>query len=148
LSFQNFKFSPLSTMKNLIIIIASSCIIYACNSNSGRNLEKRQNAELTNVHWNDTIINLGTINHGEPYHFSFNCTNIGKVPLIFQKMESTCGCTVIERYIRTPILPSKQDSVTGTFKLLEPSPNVERKIYIMANTKQEFYILRIKANVI
>jgi hypothetical protein len=68
--------------------------------------------------------------------------------LIFKKIESTCGCTVVDKEINTPIMPNKGDSILAHFKMNEANGSVVRKIYILANTKREFYILRIKANVI
>lgn len=131
----------------LIIILISSCNINetVVDENNSQKVEK---TNLTELVWKDTIIDLGTIKKGITYPISFHVKNIGKSPLLFEKIESTCGCTVLDTKEMKPILPMGVDSIQGHFKLNETYGIVQRKIYILANTKKNFYVLRVKANMV
>lgn len=113
---------------------------------SNRNNLRNPKQNLARINWRDSVINLGTIKVSKSYPLVYYFTNTGSEPLLFEKIESTCGCTVIDRKINNPILPNHSDSIIGHFKL-NATGIVERKIYILANTHQNFHILRVKANV-
>lgn len=131
----------------LIIIFISSC--QNNETEIGKtDFQKVGKIDLTELIWKDTVIDLGTIKKGGTHPISFHVKNIGNSPLLFEKIESTCGCTVVDTKEMKPILPLQADSIQGHFKLNETNGNVLRKIYILANTKKNFYVLRIKANVV
>lgn len=134
-----------------LTLYLSICLVFiSCqNSNTTEDLaidKGRQN--LTILEWRDSVVNLGTVRKNLNYPIVFYVKNIGENPLLFTKIESTCGCTVLEKIVNSPILPSKNDSIVGHFKLNDAAGFIERKVYILANTQQQFYVLRIKANVI
>jgi len=106
------------------------------------------NKKLTQIIWRDTIIDLGTVQAGKAIPLTFYLKNTGDQPLLLEKVESTCGCTVIQNDNRHPIVPGATDSIMAQFKMAVARGIVLRKIYVLANTKQAFYVLNIKANVI
>jgi len=133
-------------MKRIILYI--ELLLAACNTTPKNDKSgTATTGEITSIRWRDTVIDLGTVQHDKEYPVVFHCKNIGNVPLLFQKMESTCGCTVIDKKINVPLLPSQEGSIVGHFKMEDMNTYVERKIYVLANTKQQFHILRIKAYV-
>lgn len=136
-------------LQSLIII----SVIFLCSSCSDNQPTKKEQVQdkaqsLTELQWRDSVLDLGTIKAAKSYPIVFYVKNIGNTPLIFEKIESTCGCTVVDQKINKPILPSMSDSILGHFKLSEAIGYAERKIYILANTPQQFYVLRIKAHVV
>lgn len=136
-------------LQSLIII----SVIFLCSSCSDNQPEKKEQVQdkaqsLTKLQWRDSVLDLGTIKAAKSYPIVFHVKNIGNTPLIFEKIESTCGCTVVDQKINKPILPAMSDSILAHFKFNEAIGYAERKIYILANTPQQFYVLRIKAQVV
>lgn len=133
-------------IKSLLFLI----IAISCKNNNNVENKKQQILEqkFSELQWRDTVVDLGNIKKGISYPIVFYVKNIGKVPLIFEKIESTCGCTVIDKKINKPILPNDTASIYAHFKLNETIGQVQRKIYVLANTKQQFYVLRVKAHVV
>lgn len=60
-------------------------------------------------------LELGTVPQGEKIAFSYTLTNTGNAPLVLQKVDVQCGCTVA-RYTRRPILPGESGEVRVTYK--------------------------------
>jgi len=102
---------------------------------------------MTEIAFTDTILDLGTIKPGSVTPINFTYRNNGSKPLLIKKIESTCGCTVVDQRQLNPVPPGAYDSVTGSIKPVEESGLIEKKIYLLANTQRQFYILRIKANI-
>lgn len=59
-------------------------------------------------------IDLGKIKFDEPVTAKFIVKNIGSAPLIIDKANPTCGCTVGD-YTKSPILAGKEGWITATF---------------------------------
>lgn len=125
-------------------LITGSCSTKSENRSSVSS--KGGGGAVTTIQWQDTVKELGIIEAGKKYQISFACRNTGSVPLIFQKIESTCGCTVLDKKIDRPLLPNQVDSITGEFSMTETGP-ITRKIYVLANTERQFYVLKITADV-
>ena len=136
---------------SIIFIISFAIATYSCDQKAlpkevSKNQQDVQN--LANLVWRDSVLDLGAVKSGVEYPVKFYVKNTSQNALIFQKMESTCGCTVIDKKIEKPILPNQEDSIVAHFKMYDANGYIERKIYILANTKQQFYVLRVKANII
>jgi len=82
--------------------------------------------------------NYGTINQGSSGSCVFPFKNTGIKPLVINKVNTSCGCTVAE-YPKKPIMPGKQGvikvnyntSIVGSFvRSLLFQPIMERKLFL------------------
>lgn len=85
---------------------------------------------------------FGKIPQGTPVSHEFTFTNTGSEPLIINKIESTCGCTVPE-YTKTPIKPGETGKVKITFDAAAASP-FSKMVTIRSNAKTPVKALYIK----
>jgi hypothetical protein len=135
-------------MKHVFLITIYS-IAMSCNFNKNNQLNSFDCKDTsTSLSWQDTIIDLGTIAINKKSRIVFHYKNNGEKPLYIQKIESTCGCTVINQFQLKPILPNCTDSIVGYLKINEPVGAIYKKIYVLANTKKQFYVLKVKATVV
>ncbi|MGC4056930.1 MAG: DUF1573 domain-containing protein [Chitinophagaceae bacterium] len=95
---------------------------------------------LTDIQWKDTLLQLGDIHSGMSYRLSFPFRNTGSNQLLLLRVESTCGCTLIDDSCRKPVAAGHEGTITAQFKLTEPIGFAERKIYVITNTAKEFQV--------
>lgn len=85
---------------------------------------------------------FGKIPQGTPVSHEFTFTNTGSEPLIINKVESTCGCTVPE-YTKTPVKPGETGKIKITFDAAAASP-FSKMVTIRSNAKTPVKALYIK----
>lgn len=79
--------------------------------------------------------------------FSFSFTNTGKIPLIIQGVEASCGCTTPE-WSQEPVLPGKSGFIKVSYNP-EQRPGVFAKsITVTANIPKTVRVLTISGEVI
>ncbi|MEK7199992.1 MAG: DUF1573 domain-containing protein [Bacteroidota bacterium] len=84
-------------MKLNYIYIILLTVATGCNRASGDKAilaGKARREPASSVTWMDTALNLGKINMGDTVVIRFRFKNTGKVPLIIQKVETGCSCTI------------------------------------------------------
>lgn len=83
-------------MKLNYIYIILLIVAIGCNRVSGDKaiLAGKAQREPASVTWIDTALNLGKISMGDTVVFRFRFKNTGKIPLIIQKVETGCSCTI------------------------------------------------------
>ena len=72
---------------------------------------KTSNAEIAFV---KDLHDFGTINKGDNGTFDFTFKNTGKEPLIIEKAQGSCGCTVPE-WPKEPIAPGASSKIKVTY---------------------------------
>lgn len=136
----------MNTMKYAFILIIILSISCKFKDGKSKDLVKQDKLKTVMV-FRDTIVNLEKVREGIKIPFSFVFSNQGEFPLIISKVESNCGCTVIDNKSPKTIAPHHTDSLTGFLNTSGIKGVMERKIFVLANTKKNFYILTINANV-
>ena len=92
--------------------------------------------------------NFGRIREeGGPAIYSFKFTNTGKVPLILQGVEASCGCTTPE-WSQEPILPGKTGMIKVSFDPEQRPGAFAKSITINANVPKTTRVLTISGEVI
>lgn len=121
----------------------------SCSGNaSSREAEKlakiqADTANYTTIQWLDSVVNFGSVKHGEQVKVTFRFKNTGDKPLILSNVVAGCGCTVPD-FTRSPIAPGEQGVVTGAFDSNKSQPgSVHKNIRVTANTKpkQQFELV-------
>jgi len=76
----------------------------------------------------------------------FNFTNVGKSPLIINKIKSSCGCTVPKKPTE-PIMPGKNGKIEVKYATNKPG-GFSKSITIFSNASEKVKVLRIKGIVV
>ena len=76
----------------------------------------------------------------------FTFTNIGSEPLIIDKIQSSCGCTVPEKPEK-PIMPGEKGEIKVSYNT-KRAGGFSKSITIFSNAKSERKVVRIKGIVV
>lgn len=86
---------------------------------------------------------FGKIPLNKPAVYSFNFTNIGDLPLIISKIETTCGCTVGE-YTKTPVKKGEKGFVKVTMTPSGVALPFNKAITVSSNARTTTKVLYVK----
>lgn len=123
-------------MKKLILVVA---LVIGLGI-AGRAQVKPAVAEFkfeTEVH------DFGKIALNKPASYTFNFTNVGEIPLIISKIETTCGCTVGE-YTKTPVKKGEKGFVKVTITPSGAPLPFNKGITLTSNARTTTKVLIIK----
>lgn len=104
------------------------------------------NPNAPEITFDKTVHDYGTIFQGSDGTCEFKFTNTGKEPLILNKPQSSCGCTV-PTWPQEPVLPGKSDVIKVTYATHNIGP-INKTITVTSNAKTNRVVLSIKGNVI
>jgi hypothetical protein len=102
--------------------------------------DKIDSSSLTQIQWLDSVRSLGTVTEGEILKITYRFKNIGKKPLVIDRVQPGCGCTVAD-YPKTPIAPQETGEVVASFNSQGKAGVQKKNITVYANTAQQFYTL-------
>jgi len=109
-------------------------------------IDKADTTLYPQIEFDTAVFDFGTILQGEQVGTSFTFKNTGKVDLIIQKVETSCGCTVPE-YDRSPVAPG----ATGTIRVRFDSDNKDgaqyKTVKVKTNCKDNIFELVLKGTV-
>jgi hypothetical protein len=135
-----YRFAKKRKMRLLVLISFPVCFLLSCGSNDqrkpGAEMKIPKDSSLfTTLTWIDsTSRNFGTIPEGRKLEVAFRFLNSGTKPLIIQRVQPSCGCTVAEQPVE-PVLPGKEGVIKASFNS-EGRIGVNNKtLYVFANTK-------------
>ncbi len=98
------------------------------------------------ISFDKVVHDYGTVVQGSDATCEFKFTNTGKEPLILQKPQSSCGCTV-PTWPQEPVLPGKSDVIKVTYATHNVGP-INKTVTVTSNAKTSRVVLSIKGNVI
>ncbi|MGL4227620.1 MAG: DUF1573 domain-containing protein [Tannerellaceae bacterium] len=104
---------------------------------------------------NGAVISVGNAIHdfgiieekGGPVAHEFIITNVGKAPLVINRVTASCGCTTPE-WTKSPIAPGKTGVVKATYNPAGRPGPFNKTISVYSNGKQGAFILSIKGTVV
>jgi len=82
-----------------------------------------------------------------PANYNFSFTNTGKIPLIIQGVEASCGCTTPE-WSREPILPGKKGVIKVSYNPEQRPGIFTKSITVKANIPKSVVVLTISGEVV
>ena len=88
-------------------------------------------------------INYGKVEKKSNGERVFTFTNIGNMPLIISRVQSTCGCTIPKKPEK-PIMPGEKGEIKVSYDTNKPG-RFNKQIIIFSNAKQKRKIVRIKS---
>ena len=137
-------------MKKLSFIIVAAALLSvmaSCKNNYGHTADSNEkiaanndSANFTQVQWLDTAKDLGTITEGQKVEVSFRFKNSGDKPLVIERVQPSCGCTVAETP-KEPVSPGSEGVIKGVFDSNgKVGPN-HKTMYVYANTRPTEHVL-------
>ena len=90
---------------------------------------------------------FGKIPLTKPVSVEFKFTNIGDMPLIITKVETTCGCTV-PTYTKTPLKKGESGVISVTYTPAGSPLPFSKSITVTSNAKTTTKVLYIKGETV
>ena len=123
-------------MKNQLLLI--SLIILT--------LSVQSQEKIAQVTFDQTLIDYGTIENGADGKKTFNFKNTGTAPLVFNRIYSSCGCTIPKKPEK-PIQPGESSSIDVEYDTKRTGVFL-KAITVNSNASNSNIILRIKGEVL
>jgi hypothetical protein len=124
-------------MRYLLTCFLLAVLIASCTSNDNKAAAATPaNAVMdsTTIQWLDSSKDFGKIEEGQKLEVSFRFKNTGDKPLIIDRVQPSCGCTVADQS-KEPVAPGAEGLVKATFNS-EGHPGINHKtLFVYANTK-------------
>ncbi len=149
------KYKDMKKLKN-IVFLSIILVIASCNSKtSSPNSTKEANNE-SSIDKTDSLslpylsapkeISFGIAKHNIPKEISLEVQNLGKKPLIIEKIDASCGCMKIQHTLR-PILNGEKGFIKITINTEKQKGYFNKSIFVNSNAKNNLEIIRIKGEV-
>lgn len=101
---------------------------------------------VAKIYWKDIEYNFGVVPQGRVVKYTFEFTNIGKIPYQIEEIEGSCGCTIAS-YPKESILPGQKGKVVVTFDSSGKSGENTELVTVVGNSYPERVVLLINATV-
>ena len=98
------------------------------------------------IEWKEITYDFGEIPMNKPIDVDFQFTNPGMMPLIINKVETSCGCTVAD-YPKQPVSSGKSGNIRVTFDAKSPG-YFTKTVTVYSNTQDGHSKLYIKGIVV
>ena len=132
-------------MRAIVVSIALLLALGSCQENDNKGethsspnpatTGQRDTNQLTTIKWIETHKNFGKITEGQKVEVAFHFRNTGNKPLIIERVQPSCGCTVAETP-KEPIAPGKEGVIKGAFDSNGRVGMQHKSIYVETNTKE------------
>ncbi len=107
---------------------------------------RKDTLPLTNVEFDQYVVDFGTLTSGEEFTYTFHFRNTGEAPLVIQEVRTSCGCTV-PVWPRKPILPGETGELTVVYNSTGHQGHIVRKVLVYANVPNSPIVLQLRGNV-
>lgn len=109
-------------------------------------LSVQSQEKIAQVTFDQTLIDYGTIENGADGKKTFNFKNTGTAPLVFNRIYSSCGCTIPKKPEK-PIQPGESSSIDVEYDTKRTGVFL-KAITVNSNASNSNIILRIKGEVL
>jgi hypothetical protein len=130
-------------MRYLLSFLLIAGIFAGCGNNdsnssiagkaAGASVQK-DTANFTTIQWIDSVKDFGKIEEGQKLEVSFRFKNTGDKPLIIERVQPSCGCTVAEQS-KDPIAPGAEGQIKASFNSEGRAGINHKTLFVYANTK-------------
>jgi len=97
-------------------------------------------SKLTTIQWLDSSKSMGTVTEGGTLKINYRFKNSGSKPLVIEKVQPGCGCTVAD-YPKEPIAPGQEGEIRAEFDTKGREGVQKKNITVFANTRENTYTL-------
>ncbi len=121
-----------------------NCVLFTLMILFTLSLESQE--KVAEVTFEKILIDYGIIDHGVDGKRTFNFKNTGTAPLIFNRIYSSCGCTIPKKPEK-PILPGESGSIDVEYDTKRTGA-FQKAITVNSNAVNSNIILRIKGEIL
>ena len=147
-------------MKKLFFVLLATSYFVACKTEDKKSSEQppltqeqkeaalKDSSKFTSILWLDsTVLSMGKIKKGAEIEVAYRFKNTGTHPLIFDRVDPQCGCTMSE-VPRRPYAPGEEGVIKSKFNSGSQQIGEHRKyISVTANTKPSYTSLQFNVEV-
>ena len=90
----------------------------------------------TQISFDDTKHNFGTITEGEIVKHAYHFKNTGTNPLLISNAQASCGCTV-PSYPKEPIPPGGEGEIVVEFNSANRPGQQNKNVLVYSNAQEE-----------
>jgi hypothetical protein len=110
-------------------------LVTGCKNNDAKGAVANSTTDSTTIQWLDsTSKDFGTIREGQKLEVAFRFKNSGDKPLVIDRVQPSCGCTVAEQS-KEPIAPGGEGQIRATFNSEGRTGVNHKTLYVFANAK-------------
>jgi hypothetical protein len=96
---------------------------------------KMDSTQLTTIEWLDSANrDFGKVMEGQKLEVSYRFKNAGGKPLVIERVQPSCGCTVAEQP-REPVAPGAEGLIKASFNSEGHVGINHKSLYVYANAK-------------
>ena len=106
----------------------------ALSSGTARTMAMNDTSRFTTIQWIDSTKDYGKIPEGQKLDVSFRFRNTGTTPLVIERVQPSCGCTVAEQPLE-PIAPGAEGLIKASFNSEGRTGINHKSLLVIANTK-------------
>jgi hypothetical protein len=135
-------------MRYILTCILAAVLIGSCKNNdkngpagtagagspTGQDNTITDTSQFTTIQWLDSTKDFGKIREGQKLEVSFRFKNSGDKPLVIERVQPSCGCTVAEQSTE-PVAPGKEGQIKASFNSEGRTGVNHKTLYVYANTK-------------
>ena len=129
-------------MRRITSVLLAAILIGSCQNNDEHNVNgaaatasvKRDSTQFTTVQWLDSTRDFGKIQEGQQLEVSFRFRNTGSKPLVIERVQPSCGCTVAEQP-KEPIPSGAEGLIKATFNSRNHVGINHKTLNVFANMK-------------
>jgi hypothetical protein len=121
----------------LLSVIPGTVLLTGCKNNdkagAAPGMAVTDSSQFTSIQWLDSSKDFGKITEGQKLEVAFRFKNTGNKPLVIQRVQPSCGCTVAEQS-KEPIAPGAEGQIRATFNSEGRTGVNHKTISVYANT--------------
>ncbi len=123
---------------SLLFVVAALAMTTSC---------KKEVKGTTEITFENTEHDFGTITQGDKVTYDFKFKNTGKSELLIKDAKGSCGCTVPE-YPKDPISPGQEDIIKVSFNSAGKIGDQIKSVTLFCNIPEGVKVLHIKSNIV
>jgi hypothetical protein len=127
-------------MRYITVVLLAMILMAGCQGNDKKETAlaadaPRDSTQLTTVVWLDSAKDFGKIQEGQKLEVAFRFRNTGTRPLVIERVQPSCGCTVAEQP-KEPIAPGQEGQIKASFNSEGRVGTNHKTLYVYANMKE------------
>jgi len=132
-------------MKKIILSISAILFVGMLSAQTTQTVQSVQEEPKTEITFASLEHNYGTIEYDANGTCEFEFTNTGKIALVLNNVQASCGCTTPE-WTKEPVKPEEKGKITVKYNTKNVGP-FQKTIRVYSNATVSPVILTIKGEV-
>ena len=126
-------------MRYLLTFLWAAILVSGCRNNDKSGAASASSpvktvTDSTTIQWLDSTKDFGKIQEGQQLAVVFRFKNTGDKPLVIERVQPSCGCTVADQS-KEPVAPGNEGQVKATFNSQGHNGINHKTLFVYANAK-------------